>query len=250
MRVLAFVCLAALAAGCTLGPQARAIPYFTEVLEGAPFMSLVVEIDYAPGHAPSDAAVTHLVDTLQNVTRKGDITVDAQQTLPDTPGQSWSVDALVKLEASSRRHAHAAPVALLHVLYPSGLFNGSVDVQGITISGPTLGPVTVFLDAIHQVDTGTPLPLLPAPAQEVALLERHTLLHEAGHAMGLVDNGLAPMRDHEDKAHPGHSSSKQSIMYWATDSVSATRQLLLQDGSVADTFDNDDLLDLKSGGGK
>jgi hypothetical protein len=245
-----------LAAGCTLPPLHPAQPrYYAEVIGGAPWTDLVVEVDYAPGHAPSEAATTHLVDELRNVTGKRDVVLDERQTLNDTPGKTWTAQDLVALESATRRHAHAAPHALLHVLYPSGAYNASGDVAGVTISGPVLGPVAIFLDKLRS-SSCVPTPLggigLPVdqPAQALDALESATLLHEVGHAMGLVDNGLPMAKDHEDKDHPGHSTDAKSVMYWQLDTCSGLRQALLQDGSVPATFDADDHADLRSVGGR
>lgn len=256
-RALTLVLLAALAAGCTfpiLHPPAQP-RYYAEVIGGAPWTDLVVEIDYAPGHQPSAAATTHLIDTLRNVTGKTNVVLDEQQTLNDTPGHVWTADELLALEAQTRRHEHKAPAALIHVLYPAGTFNNT-DAAGVTISGRALGPVTVFLDKLREAGVGTPAGVLPLPqpTQGVETLERSTLLHECGHAMGLVDNGLPMVRDHEDRtddpAKGGHSSDPRSVMYWKVDSSKALEQFLLRDGSVPDQFDNDDRADLRSVGGR
>lgn len=256
MRLRVGLLLAALLlAGCALPTPRQAPCYCQEVVGGAPFTDLVVEVDHAPGHAPSEAALTHLLLTLRNVTAKTTVTLDVAPTLNDTPGKVWSAAELVALEKASRRHEHRAPHALLHVLYPSGVYNNS-DAAGVTISGTALGPATIFLDTLRSVKLDTPVGVLPLqqPDQAVETLERTTLLHEVGHAMGLVDNGLAMTRDHEDKtqdpAKGGHSSNPHSVMYWSIDSKSALRQSLLQDGSVPDQFDGDDRADIKNGGGR
>ncbi len=264
-RVLGALLLLALAAGCMLpGMQRQAAPrYYAEVIGGAPWTDLVVEIDYAPGEQPSAAATTHLIDTLRNVTGKTNVILDEQPTLNATPGHSWTAQELISLEASTRRHAHQAPAALLHVLYPNGGYNATGDVAGVTISGRALGPITIFLDKLRG-STCIPTPATPLgqnvglpvdqPAAALETLERSTLLHETGHAMGLVDNGLPMVKDHEDKtndpAKGGHSSDPRSVMYWVLDTCQGLRQALLQDGTIPDAFDGDDRADLRSVGGR
>lgn len=260
MRAAVLVLLCVLAAGCTLPsfrPEAG-VTYPHEVV-GRDWPDLVVEIDYAPGHAPSDAATTHLLSTLRNVTGKANVVLDAKQTLNDTPNAAWSTQQLLDLETRTRRHGHEAPHALLHVLYPSGTYqpdNGpGGDVAGVTISGTRLGPVTIFLDTLRG-STCLPTPVgglglpLPQPPQALDRLERSTLLHEVGHAIGLVDNGIAMVRQHEDTQHPGHTPNKASVMYWSLDTCQGLRDALLQDGSIPDTFDADDRADLRSVGGR
>lgn len=248
---VAVLLVAVFAAGCLFPPPATPpAPYYEEVLSAEPFTRLVVQIDHAPGHAPSEVAKAHLLATLKNVTRKGEIVLDVRETLDGT-ARSWTADDLVALERETRRTPHAAPTALMHVLYPAGKYRGA-NAAGVTVSGPVLGPVVVFLDAIREMRVGTDVGTLPLPnpAPAVEVLERTTLLHEAGHAMGLVNNGLPMTRPREDADNPGHSTNERSVMYWKVDAENGLRQLILDDESVPDRFDADDLADLRSAGGR
>jgi hypothetical protein len=244
--ILLVACL--LAAGCALpfGPQAPP-NYARELVAGAPFTQLVVEVDHAPGHRPSDAALAHLISTLQNVTSKTDVRLVVQEDL-DGAARKWTADDLIALEKSTRSTAHVAPVAVLHVLYPAGSFD-TPDVAGVTVTGGLLGPVTIFRDALASCHVAGPI-VLPNTEDATAALERSTLLHEAGHAMGLVARGTPMVHAHEDKDHPGHSADKASVMYWSLDSCAGLRQALLNDGSVADKFDDEDRADLHAAGGR
>ena len=248
---LALVLVAALVPGCSLPLRPPDPPlYYEDVLGADPYTKLVVQIDHAPGRAPSEVAKTHLLMTLKNVTSKTEITLDVRQSLDDDE-RAWTADDLIALERETRRTRHEAPVALMHVLYPAGTY-ASANAAGVTISGPVLGPVVVFLDVIRELTVGTPLGPLPLENPEAAsrILERSTLLHEAGHAMGLVDNGLPMVSPHEDPDNQGHSRNPASVMSWKVDSENGLRELLLDDDSVPDRFDADDLADLRSAGGR
>lgn len=262
VRLALLVLAMVLATGCTLPfgrvPEPR---YYAEVLGGGAWTDLVVEVDYAPGHAPSEEATTHLLMTLRNVTGKSNVVLDVRESLNDTPSQDWTRDSLLALERGTRRHEHAAPHALLHVLYVSGRYNGSDQIAGVTIAGRQLGPVAIFRDVLRDSSCvpsvgGAPrigLPL-PQPDQSLAALERSTLLHEAGHAMGLVDNGLPMVKDHEDRANDpakgGHSTNPKSVMYWSLDTCQGLREALLHDGAIPDQFDGDDRADMRAVGGR
>lgn len=245
--------LALLAAGCTFpGTQEQPRPYYEEVLSASPFTRLVVEVDHAPGYAPSDQALTHLVMTLRNVTSKAEVVLLVQEN-PDLAGRAerWNATRdLVPLEERTRDTRHEAPTAVMHVLYPAGLYERD-GVAGVTVSGNRIGPVVVFLDAIRSMQpVAKGLPPLPLTPQATATIERTTLLHEAGHAVGLVDNGLKPVRDHEDPNSEGHSRNPKSVMWATVDSVQGLRESLLRDGSIPDTFDEDDRADMRSAGGR
>lgn len=239
--------LALLAAGCVLGPREPARPYYEELLAASPFTDLIIEIDHAPERAPSLLAQEHLVGELRNVTSKTRVSVLVEETLRDEPAKRWTPEALVALEAGTRSTAHDAPIAVLHVLYPAGEYERD-GVAGVTVSGPLLGPVTVFLDTIERVRA--PLGNVPLPRQARDEIERATLLHEAGHAMGLVNNGLPMVRDHEDDENPGHSTNSESVMFWRVETLDGIREAFLHDGAVPIWFDANDRDDLRSAGGR
>lgn len=248
--------LAVAAAGCTVPGQTQGpvVTYPSEVVGGAPWTRLVIEIDHAPGYKPSDVAITHLVQTFTNVTSKTEVVLLVEETLDPKP-QRWSPDALVALEQQVRTTPHEAPTALLHVLYPAGTYERD-GVAGVTIGGVTLGPAVVFLDTLREIRFQTdlgPLPPIAQPQGALETLERATLLHEAGHAIGLVNNGLDMVRPHEDTQNEGgekHSSNPDSVMYWKVDTQNGLREMLLQDGSIPSLFDQDDRADIRAAGGR
>ena len=59
---------------------------------------------------------------------------------------------------------------------------------------------------------GMPSPDLQAMLCEKA--EKSILVHELGHAFGLVENPLAMVRDHRDREHGRHCTNKKCVMYW------------------------------------
>lgn len=246
MRAPVVLAWLVLIVGC-VGPDAP-VPYHEQVLGGDPFTELVVEIDHAPEHAPSVAAREHLVEQLRAVTSKSKVSIGLDASLSAQPGKVWSAEDLVALERSTRSREHAAPVAVLHVLYPSGTYRED-GVVGITISGDGVATIAVFLDKMAEFDPGmgTPLPYPPAAREEV---EKATLLHEAGHAMGLVNNGLPMVRPHEDPESPGHSNNRESIMWVSVDQVEGIRAALLGESSLPLYFDADDRADMRAVGGR
>lgn len=243
------VLLAVLTAGCTLpGPTMAPVTYPTEVV-GNEWPTLVIEIDHAPGYRPSETALTHLEMTMRNITRKTDITLLVQESLPAEP-RTWTADDLLALERDTRTTQHAAPVALVHVLYPAGKYENP-DAAGIAIGGVTLGPAVIFLDVLRELRLPLAgLPALQQPQPALDRLERSTLLHEVGHAIGLVNNGMPMTRPHEDAEHERHSNNQNSVMYWAIESSAGLRDHLLNDKSIPDTFDADDRADIRAAGGK
>jgi hypothetical protein len=53
---------------------------------------------------------------------------------------------------------------------------------------------------------------------------------------------------HEDAAHPGHSTNRDSVMYWQAEGTDVV-SLFLQ-GGAPDDFDANDIADLRAIGGR
>jgi len=74
---------------------------------------------------------------------------------------------------------------------------------GVAVRGDV---AAVFADDVRAAAT----PLLGRD-----VIERAVTLHQLGHLLGLVDLFLDTGRD--DPEHPGHSASRDSVMYWAVE---------------------------------
>ncbi len=78
------------------------------------------------------------------------------------------------------------------------------------------------------------------------VIEEAVLVHEAGHNLGLVDNGIPMQTPHKDAQHGNHDSNQNCVMYWAVES-SLISQLL---GTVPRDYDANCLAELQAAGRK
>jgi hypothetical protein len=65
-------------------------------------------------------------------------------------------------------------------------------------------------------------------------VEQTTLIHEFGHAVGLVANGLSVTSAHHDAAHGAHCTNQDCVMYYLNEGASdalAFVQRRIQGGS-------------------
>jgi hypothetical protein len=186
-----------------------------------------IEIDYEPGAEPFTGNVIGFGDTFaitqSNLTRLFagrktlalPTTLAGMENIGDVADEQLTVDDLLQLAEAHRSGADTATRKTYYVVFVSGYFtdgNGpNAGVLGVSL-GDT-GVIAMFKDVIDSTSV---------PATNVSrFVEQSTLVHELAHAVGLVDNGVAPTTAHNDTVHGAHCTNDQCVMYWQNEGSSA-----------------------------
>ncbi len=148
----------------------------------------------------------------------------AQESLERIPAQnrgSWSALDLVDLEKKHRSTRADGATGRFWVVFVNGYFerDGRVrhSVLGVSIAGTSVvamfGPVLRTPGALQSDLEGR-------------FAEQTTIVHELGHALGLVNNGL-PLRSlHHDTANGAHCLNTACIMYWKNEASESLVQFI------------------------
>lgn len=133
----------------------------------------------------------------------------AQMTSIGTQNQSsWSSSQLISL-GSTYAQTSSATQSKVTVIFVKGLYEGNANILGLHFTGYPF--VFVFKDVVTSVG-GDPV--------SQRYVEQGTVVHEVGHAIGLVNLGLPMVTDHEDGSHVHHTTDTDCVMYWAVTSKS------------------------------
>lgn len=209
-----------------------------DYLSSRDYATWIIEVDTVQGMSPSAGALDLLRSRLAEVADKpGGIEIRQSETLP-ARGGTWSARDVMDISASSQDAKTGGQTVVTHLLFLDGHYHEE-GVIGVAIGH---GTIAIFSQSIR--DSCTPLNGCLTGTDSVF---RAVLVHEFGHAMGLVDNGIRMVNDHEDPDHPGHSSNDGSVMYWA---VETTNIFNVFRGGPPTTFDGNDKADLCAAGGK
>lgn len=57
-------------------------------------------------------------------------------------------------------------------------------------------------------------------------IEQATLIHEFGHAIGLVNNGVPLASQHQDTAHGAHCTNDRCVMFWQVEGANDAAQFV------------------------
>ena len=186
---------------------------------------IVVEVRAQSGAQPRSATLDHLLGVLRQVSGKS-VVVDGIDALAGG-AQQWTSSSIALAADRAADHGQGGTQVVLRLLFVHGTFEGDDSVLGVAVRGDV---AAVFTD---QVDTTGGL--LTSPA----VVEDAVTTHEVGHLLGLVDLAIDTGRD--DAKHPGHSTSQDSVMYWAVESDLIGQVL---GGGIPTDFDAQDRADL------
>lgn len=193
------------------------------VLQPQPARDLFLEVLVQAGARPSAGAVDKLSGELTRASGKPASTVGG---VVEGDRRSWSAADIRAAADASAGMPQGGTGAVVRLLYLRGTSSDAEGALGVAVRGDV---AAIFTDEVRSAAT----PLIGSDA-----IERAVALHEVGHLLGLVDLFLATGRG--DPEHPGHSSSRDSVMYWSVETG------LFADlaGDLPQDFDAADLADL------
>lgn len=197
-------------AGDTTGPGQRAPDY----LRPQPYTSILVELDFVDGSEPEASAVSLLRQRFESVTGKPVEVVRTGGVEGKGASHRYTIAEIRDLEEQHRSQHSAGSRAVLYVLYLDGGYvedTNDAKTLGVTYRGSAIAMFKAnlrFASKANALDLGKPT---------LEAVEKSVLVHELGHALGLVNKGTPMMTPREDRDHPGHSSNKDSVMYWAVE---------------------------------
>ncbi|MEY2399256.1 MAG: hypothetical protein QOJ00_2430 [Actinomycetota bacterium] len=185
--------------------------------------AIVLDVRVESGTTANPDVISAVAQLLRGQSGKT-VAVHGPTALSDT-AQTHDA-AAVRRVADTQGERNQPDTAVVHLLYFKGSF-AQDGVLGVTVRADT---IAVFPDQIAGATS---------PLAGEARIERSVVTHEVGHVLGLVDLFLNDNRD--DPAHPGHSTNRGSVMYWAVESDVVSQ---LFDGPPPVDFDANDLADL------
>ena len=171
-------------------------------------MTVTIEIDYEAGQEPFTGNIIGFGDTFDitvaNIDRlfagKKQLaiprTLAAMQSIGNVPDEQLTIADLIALANTHRNKRDTPTEKTYYVLFVSGHYtdaNGvNTGVLGVSL-GET-GVIAMFKEVVRSAGIGN----------IQRYVEQSVLVHELGHAIGLVNNGVPLTSAHQDAPHGAH----------------------------------------------
>ena len=209
-----------------------------DLLTANDFDSLLVQVQYVQGFAPTAEGLQHLEDFLEaRLHKPGGVRMQVGVPLP-SPGRATHTTAQVRAMQDQYRSAYTEGRTLaLHLLYLDGEHDGAPNVLGIAYANTSMA---IFAETIEQHTGGLGQPTF-------ATVEGTVAQHEVGHLLGLVNNGTAMQSEHQDEPNGHHCDDPGCLMHFAVRTTDFIQNLF---GGPMPTLDADCLADLVANGGR
>ncbi len=221
--------------------------YALELLTDDTYSSIEVEVDVMEGALPTAEAETAFQEALDTLTefmgmlcnKPGGVTVMPFETIPAPADKTeFTIEDVNDLEAQYRDTYWHDTTMVLYFLYLNGHSDYDDEEAGTAVVGYAYHgtSMAIFMETVNA----------KAAALRPVLLKTVTV-HEFGHQLGLVDNGIPMQVAHDDPEHPPHCDNSKCMMYWLNNGLSLLANLV--SGEIPD-FDDNCLLDIAAAGGK
>ncbi len=187
---------------------------------------MVIEVDYQQNAEPytelqgTDASpwdffATNVEKLFAPVPRSIEIptTLSAMENIGNAPLKNYTADDLLELSSAHRDVLPTQELPSFHVLFVNGYYyedeEQKREVLGLSIGDTST--VVMFKPVIKRT-----APDIPGPTDDLirTFAEQTTVIHEFGHAIGLVNNGLPLTSEHHDTDHGRHCTNKKCVMYY------------------------------------
>jgi len=207
-----------------------------ELLSSSKYKSLTVEVQYMPGFAPDNNALTQLQQFLSNhLNKPGGITITTRQ-IAAASGTTLNAQQVHQIEKQNRSEFSNSDGIAVYILYTNGEYTNN-QTLGIAYRNTS---AALFGKTIRDNSGGV-------GQVSRTKLEATVLQHELGHLLGLVDNGTSMQTPHKDAGHGSHCNNSNCLMFYASETTDILGFLLT--GNVP-SLDANCVADLRANGGK
>ena len=212
-----------------------------DLLSDDNFTSMVIEVAYIDGFAPTQNTINNLISFLENRTYKPNGISVITTEIPQIENTSYTIQDIIDIEDTNRTKYNTSNQIAVWILFIDG------ESASNSNNGVVLGTAyrntsfVVFEETIHDLTNSA-----FEPNRDI--VETTVITHEFGHILGLTNLGTTMQTQHEDTEHSKHCNVETCLMYWSAETSSGLSNLI--GTSTAPQLDAQCIADLQANGGK
>ena len=212
-----------------------------DLLSDDTFTSMVIEIVYVEGFAPTQTAINNFVNFIKARTYKPNgVSVETRAIV--SPGKAkYAITDIRDIEDANRTKYNTATTIAVWAFFVDGESDQNTSDSVVLGTSYRNTSFVIFENTVHNYSNSSFEP-------KRSLLETTVINHEFGHILGLTNFGTNMQSNHEDSQHSKHCNVKSCLMYWAAES-GANISNMLGSNSVPQ-LDSQCIADLQANGGK
>lgn len=129
--------------------------------------------------------------------------------IPAIGKSSWTAEEIYNLAKNQNMVESTSEKGTVGIFFLKGNFKEGdqvkTSVMGVHLTNTNI--IAIFKEKLEEIKNSQGLAVARFSEQSV-------IIHEFGHAMGLVNNGLTPKSDHHDAEHGSHCKENTCVMYY------------------------------------
>lgn len=208
----------------------------SDFLTNDDFDELIIEVQYMPGYRPESDALQELQSFLEQRLNKSSITILEPEEIESGNQNSYSASDVRSIEREHRSLFSDENRLAAYILILDGEFDQG-NVLGIAHFNTSMA---LFGEVVDSVSGG-----IGQPSRRV--VEATILNHEAGHLLGLVNNGTEMQEPHQDEENGAHCDVDSCLMYFAVNTSDFIANVF---GGSMPELDDLCIADLQAAGGR
>lgn len=212
-----------------------------DLLSDNTYTSMVIEVVYVEGYAPTQIAITNFVNFIKDRTYKPDgVSVKTRSIV--SPGKSkYDITDIRDIEDANRTEFNTDTTIAVWAFFVDGVSDKNTTDSVILGTAYRNTSFVIFENTVQDFSNSNFEP-------KRDLLETTVIEHEFCHILGLTNFGSEMQSNHEDTEHSRHCNVKSCLMYWAAEyGLSISNMYGL---NSTPQLDDQCIADLRANGGK
>ncbi|MBJ6366933.1 membrane metalloprotease [Snuella sedimenti] len=212
-----------------------------DILSDDTYKSMVIELVYVDGFAPTQAAQDNFVSFLEARTHKPNGITIEKRAINSPEDDRLTIEEIVAIEDANRTKYNTNDTIAIWAFFTDGESDSNSEDSVVLGTAYRNTSFVIFEESIHDLSNS---PFEP----NRNLLEATVINHEFGHILGLTNLGATPQSDHEDPDHEKHCNVESCLMYWAVESAAGIANMI--GSNSIPQLDDQCIADLRANGGK